>query len=136
MARARPTPADLKVRYPEFTAVSNERVAVFIEDAVSYVGEDWDDVDWKMGILAGAAHLMSKEGEPRANGGTAPISVTKMSGVKRRKVGDVETEYGGSSSSSSGGANSTALSQDLSGTPYGQVLMRLIHMNGMGAWTV
>jgi len=124
MAHPIPTTADLKARYPEFESVSDARVSLFIEEALSYVGQCWSERDYKTAVLAAAAHLMAMEGEPRQEGAPVPPGTQLGAGIKRRKVGDVEVEL-----------NVSARSNERTGqdfwtqTSYGQTYWRLLRLN-------
>lgn len=129
MAHLLPTASALKARYPEFSSVADDRVSLFLADAASYVSQDWDAEDYRMGALAAAAHLMALEGEPRQAG--RPVTVATMAGVKRRRVGSVETEFNVAAPSASSG-----ITAELSSSPYGRVLLRLVRLNGAGVRVV
>jgi len=123
MAFDTPTPADLKARYPEFDAVADPRVSVFIADALTGVSTDWEESDYTSGILAFAAHLMAMEGEPqRSNNPDAAVSpVTLGQEVMSRKVGDVSIAYQVRSRWVGTGT--------LDSTPYGRRYKYLLRMN-------
>ena len=93
MAYVPPTATDLKARFPEFTAVSDTLVDLILAEAIGQVGETWIERDRKPATLYLAAHMLTMEGEPfrtksgQGMAGTGP--------VRRRKVGDIETEFAG-----------------------------------------
>jgi hypothetical protein len=106
MAYVPPTASDLKQRFPEFIAVSDTLVALILAEASAQVGETWYERDRKPATLYLAAHMLAMEGEPgRTAGGT---SGGTSGPVRRRKVGDVETEFAGFSASSASEYGSTA----------------------------
>lgn len=121
-----PTAAELKTRFPAFGSVGDARVSAFIDEAKSYVGTSWIETDYQLGIMAAAAHNMAMEGEPVVAGIVVP-STLLGAGIKRRKVGDVETEYNVAAPSSGGG-----LKVEFSTTPYGRIYLRLARLNGSG----
>lgn len=87
-----PTAAEFKARFPEFTVVSDTLIGLVIAESEPQVGEDWIERDRKPALLFLVAHKLSMQGEPArsaAGGGSAVIPGV----IKRRKVGDVETEY-------------------------------------------
>lgn len=93
MAYVPPTASDLKQRFPEFATVSNALVGLILAEASAQVGETWLERDRKPATLCLAAHMLAMEGEP---GRTATGQGSAVTGpVRRRKVGDVETEYAG-----------------------------------------
>lgn len=120
-----PTAAELKTRFPAFGSVGDARVSAFIDEAKSYVGTSWIETDYQLGIMAAAAHNMAMEGEPAVAGVTVPPTLLGA-GIKRRKVGDVETEYNVAAPGGSG------LKAEFSTTPYGRIYLRLARLNGSG----
>jgi hypothetical protein len=126
-----PTAADLKARFPEFSAVSDTLIDLLLAEAGAQVGETWVERDRKPATLYLAAHLLTMEGEPGrtvsgANGATAATGP-----MKRRKVGDVETEFAGAGL---GGSSGSAAGYDQ--TIYGQHFARLLRMNFPGVAVV
>lgn len=123
MAYETPTAADLKARYPEFDSVADARVDVFIEEALSFVGTDWDENDYKQAIIALACHNLVGEGEPaRSNGGSwDPANSGQV--VKSHKVGDVAFTFENGSGGSSGSASGHG--SEFSQTVYGKKYKRL-----------
>lgn len=88
-----PTAADLKARFPEFVAVSDTLVGLILAEAVPQVGETWVERDRNPATLYLAAHMLAMEGEPgRSQSGQGSAATGP---VRRRKVGDVETEFAG-----------------------------------------
>lgn len=124
------TAADLKARYPEFTAVDNALVGLVIAEAAPMVDDGWEPSDQKPGIIALAAHLLNMEGWPKRavlpEG--SPIPATAGRQVLMRKVGDVTTQYA-QSSSTTGGGGSTGLLSSLGLTPYGIRFRQLLKLN-------
>lgn len=123
MAYVPPTAADLKVRFPEFTAVSDTLLDLILAEAQAQVGETWYERDRNPATLYLAAHMLALEGEPgRSAGGTSG----GVSGpVKRRKVGDVETEFAGFGVSSGGASTDAGYEM----TAYGRQFLRLLRLN-------
>ena len=129
MAYVAPTAADLKARFPEFTAVSDVLVNLILAEAKAQVGETWLERDRKTATLYLAAHMLAMEGEPgRSAGGT---SGGTSGPVRRRKVGDVETEFAGFGSSASG-----ASASDYGLTAYGRLFFDLLRKNFPGVAVV
>lgn len=121
MPYTKPTPAQLKARYPEFASVPDPTVQMFLDEAGSYVDDTWIERDYQPAYLAATAHLLAKGGYPR----TGSVSIPLLGvGVKRRKVGDVETEYNVASSGGSVGSAGWWMS-----TPYGGSYYRLARMS-------
>ena len=92
-----PTPFDFQVRFPEFSETDEGLIQILLDEAGADVGETWAEDDRAPATLYLAAHLLSSGGGVAASGA-----------VKRRKVGDVETEFAGMSGY---GLNSTSYGQ-------------------------
>lgn len=118
-----PVALDLKIRYPEFDPLSDDRVSIFINEASRSVSTDWVEADYTLGIIHLAAHLMALEGEPgRSLDPTTPVQPFQTGrAVKRRKVGDVETEYAVP-------VDGISLN-DLDSSQYGAKFKRLLRLN-------
>lgn len=89
----------LLARFPEFSGVNRTVLQMVLNEALAMT-EDWCiDADRLPATLYLAAHLLTMEGEPGRSAAAASGNVsTIVSGpVKRRKVGDVETEFAGAS---------------------------------------
>lgn len=123
MAYVPPTSSDFKARFPEFCKVSNALVSMILGEAAGQVGETWLERDRKPATLYLAAHLLAMEGEPgRSAGGTGGGITGPM---KRRKVGDVETEFAGFGRTDANGR--TDAGYEL--TAYGRQFLRLLRLN-------
>lgn len=122
MAYVAPTPTAFKARYPEFQPVSDALVQLVLDEAISDVGDTWLEKDRARAQMLLAAHMLTMEGEPgrsttgQGSGATGP--------VKRRKVGDVETEFAGNGASAGGGSAS-----GYAATIYGQEFLSLMRKN-------
>jgi len=131
MAYVTPTPELFKARFPEFTSVSDTLVGLVLGEAVERVGDTWLERDRARAQMYLAAHLLAMEGEPArsaaiANGGTG--GETLLNGaVKRRRVGDVETEFAGVSSGDVG--SSGGLAASYTSTAYGRRYLELMRLN-------
>lgn len=120
MAYVPPTASDLKARFPEFTAVSDTLVNLILAEASAQVGETWLERDRTPATLYLAAHLLAMEGEPgRSTSGRGSATTGP---VRRRKVGDVETEYAGYGSSEYGRSG-------YGSSEYGQRFLNLMRRN-------
>lgn len=126
-----PTVTAFKARYPEFDPVSDARVDVFIGEALSGVDESWIESDYQPAAMALAAHKLVLEGEPaRSADLTASVDVNNIGRkIKRRKVGDVETEFEGSELSASMADKGSSYTLSLSKTTYGQRYLQLLKLN-------
>lgn len=122
MAYVTPTPTSFKARYPEFAPVSDALIQLMINDAVGEVGETWVEKDRARTQMILVAHWLTMEGEP---GRTASGQGSAGTGlVKRRKVGDVETEFATPGGSSGGSAASGYML-----TAYGQEYLAIMRRN-------
>lgn len=96
MAYTEPTPVSFKVRFPEFSPVSNDLIQAIITEQKRQVGESWFEDDRAPALMYLVAHLLTIQGEPQrsieiAAGGSGGQAANGP--MKRRRVGDVETEY-------------------------------------------
>lgn len=125
MAYISPTPATFKVRFPEFVPVSDALVQMVLDEAIAAVGETWLERDRAKAQMLLAAHNLTMEGEPGRTVSGHGAAGTGM--VRRRKVGDVETEFA-TPGSNVGGFAATGYTA----TTYGQQYAALMRMNFAG----
>lgn len=124
MALTLPQSTDLKVRYPEFTLVSDSLIDAMIGEASHLVDEDWLPQDQQPGILAYTAHLLAMEGYPaRANNLQAPLKAGAGREIVSRTVGDVSTTYAQTGTAAGSGPLM------LTSTPYGRRFAQLLRLN-------
>jgi len=130
MTYVTPTPELFKARFPEFTGVSSTLVGLMLSEAIERVGVTWLERDRARAQMYLTAHLLAMEGEPArsaaiANGGSG--GETLLNGaVKRRRVGDVETEFAGVSSGDGSGSGAMA---SYGSTAYGRRFLELMRLN-------
>lgn len=118
-----PTVEDFKTRFPQFASVSDATVQAVLDEAVGDVGESWLERDRTPGVLHLTAHLLTVQGSVGSGAGGGGAAVTGA--VKRRKVGDTETEFAGV-----GGGTSTGGSLDsYRTTAYGVRYLELMRRN-------
>ncbi len=122
MAYQEPTPTTFKARYPEFTNVSDALVQLVLNDAFADVGDTWFERDRARAQMLLAAHILTMEGEPGRT--TTGQSSAGTGFVKRRKVGDVETEF-----ASPGGSSGSGAASGYGVTIYGQEFLALMRKN-------
>jgi hypothetical protein len=122
MAYVAPTPGTFKARFPEFSAVSNDLVTLVLNEAFDHVGDTWLERDRARAQMLLAAHTLTMEGEPTRTNTGAGVGLSGA--VKRRKVGDVETEFAGVGGGAGGSAGS-----GYSATVYGQQFLALMRKN-------
>lgn len=82
MAYTVPAPADLKLRYPAFTAVDDEVVDYWIEDSLRIVTEGWFEGDYAPAILAHAAYQMALNGLGSAGGAVGDLAAMGVTDFK------------------------------------------------------
>jgi hypothetical protein len=83
------TPAEFKIRFPEFATESDDRVQMFLDDAALSVSERAWSTKYDLGLAYLAAHLLAS-----ANRGSAGVSGP----VTSEKVGDLQRSYAAASS--------------------------------------
>ncbi len=115
------TPADFKVRFPEFGETDDSRIQFWLNDAQLEVGESaWGDL-YEKGVMLLAAHFLSldqiNQDEDESGGITGNVT--------SRSVGDVSVSFAKSSSDSS--SDDWYLQ-----TNYGSEYLRLKKRVGMG----
>ena len=125
MAYVPPTVDTFRARYPEFSGVSGDLLALVLAEAIEEVGDTWIERDRAKAQMLLAAHKLAMEGEP-ARSTTGKTNAT-TGAIKRRKVGDVETEYAGVTSGAGGSS-----SHPFAGSTYGQAYWELLRRNFPG----
>ena len=120
MAFEAPTPADLKARYPAFTAVLDATVQYWLTDAERFVDTSWMEGDYAPALMARAAHSMAGEGLGAPSGvGALPQGVTRFkSGAMDVTIADA--------------AAIASIKGGYSATRYGQEFERLLRRNFSG----
>lgn len=95
-----------------------------LAEAIEEVGETWIERDRAKAQMLLAAHKLAMEGEPARS---ATGNFNAVSGpIKRRKVGDVETEYAGAVITTGSAAG------PYSGSNYGVSFWSLLKRNFPG----
>jgi len=109
------------VRFPEFAAVDEARIQLFLDEALLEIREsEWGDFYYK-GLNLFTAHLLTLANQTSLAAGGASGS---FGPIASRKVDDVSIAFAAGALSSSGNATW------LNSTPYGQELLRLINTIG------
>jgi len=118
------TPADFKIRFPEFVTVDDARIQFWLDDAALEVGEAaWGPL-YEKGSMLLAAHLLELDIQ-RVDSGSGSSSLAR---VTSKKVGDVSVTFARSSTDST---------EDwYNQTDYGSEYLRLKLRVGMGAVAV
>lgn len=78
MAHSAPLPADLKLRYPAFTAVDDTAVQYWLTDSERFVDTTWPEGDYGPALMAAAAHSMALGGLGASGAGALPAGVTRF----------------------------------------------------------
>lgn len=129
MAYVAPTPTSFKARFPEFSALGNDYVALILVEAARSTDATWINQDDRAAAeMYLAAHMMAVEG--RLIDATSGGGVNVTGAVKRRKVGDVETEFAGVASGGGGSSNPYLT------TSYGRQWWSLLQRNVIAAFVV
>ena len=121
MAYVVPTAADLKLRYPAFTAVDDAVVTYWITDAQRSVDESWSETDYGPALLALAAHNLSLAGL----GADSATLAALPAGVTRVKSGSFEAAF------TDAAANARATGS-FDATRYGQEYLVMLRRNRGG----
>jgi hypothetical protein len=136
MPYVEPTAVSFKARFPEFVPVADALINLILAEAIPMAGETWLERDRAPAQMYYAAHLLAIQGYPaRAVApGSGSGSIDVVGPMKRRRVGDVETEYAGTSSTSSGsGSGSGNGDSFLESTAYGRQYLEIRNRNFRGA---
>lgn len=120
MAWVAPTVPQFKIRFPAFASVADATVQAVLDEAVGQVGETWIEASRTPAVLQLTAHLLASQGLGLGAGGSGAAIVGT---IKRRKVGDVETEFAGTGTIGSGALGMYG------STAYGREYLRLMRMN-------
>ena len=119
MAYTAPTPADLKARYPAFTAVADSAVQIWIDDAMLTVTTGWLEDDYRPAIMSMAAHNMAGEGLG------ASSAIGNLKGVTSFKSGTFSASF-------SEEAANQAAKGGYQSTRYGQAFVVYLRRNRGG----
>lgn len=111
-----------KIRYPEFAEVSDALVSMMLAEAADEVGYTWLARDIPRARMLLVAHKLTMEGEPDRT--TTGQGTAGTGAIKRDKVGDVETEFAGVTTSA---GDSSALGYGM--TTYGRDFAALMRKN-------
>ncbi len=104
----KPTPADLKARWPAFAAVPDATVQYWLTDAERIVTPDWLERDYAVGLMTLAAHEMVLNGVTGLPASAIPAGVTSFkSGTFSATVSESVAN-----ASAAGGFGATKYGQD------------------------
>lgn len=78
MAYIVPTPANLKLRYGDFSSVDDAVIQYWITDSARGVDESWSEADYQPARMALAAHNMSRNGIGTGSNAQIPAGVTNF----------------------------------------------------------
>lgn len=122
MAYTAPDAGTFKARYPEFAPVSDTLINLVLAESFDEVGDTWLERDRARAQMLLTAHKLTMEGEPGRT--TTGEGIAATGPIKRDKVGDVETEFMGVTSSDNAGSS---LGYGL--THYGREFAALMRKN-------
>jgi hypothetical protein len=110
-----PTPAELKARFPDFSAVADAVVQTALDEAALQVGSDWaSEADVRLGRQLLAVHVLTLDGQ----GSGAEAAAAAAGGFRRMRSGALELER---AAESGPGA--------LDSTGYGRRFLELMRRN-------
>ena len=115
------TPADFKIRYPEFDSIADARVQTFLDEAILEVGEGAWGTLYEKGVFLLAAHMLAIDQLNQSSGGGGSV----VGELTSRKIGDVTVTLASSQSSNDDDKWYTR-------TTYGAEYLRLKKRMGMG----
>lgn len=114
MAWTAPTVAELKVRFPAFSAVADATVQAALDEAALRVDESWiDEASFRLGRMLYAAHVLTLD----QNG--SGVAAT-LGGFRSVTMGPLSITRGGPDS---------VLVGELASTGYGARFMALLRIN-------
>lgn len=137
MAYTLPTAAQFKAFFPEFVAVDDTTIELFLSAATNWVRDDWPEADWKLAILYLAAHLLIMRPTVAVPGSGVGGGGSTYAGdgdtyIKSVKFGDRQVTYDvkkGASSSASGGSVAVRADEFLGMTQYGEIFLQIRRRN-------
>lgn len=121
MAYTAPTPAELKVMYPAFAAVDDERMQLFIIRANRMVDTSWTEGDYADAIMLLACHYMTLAG--LGTGAEAEVNANGMAGFKSIRSGQLTLDRG------AGNGTGGDVPDEWSGSTYGKQFWWLLKRN-------
>lgn len=129
-----PTIEQFKTRFPSFASVPADVLEAVFNEALGSVGDTWTVRDRPLAVMYLAAHLLASEGYgvSAAGDGAGGGGAAVLGPVRKRKVGDVETEFSGVSRLGGGSSGSGSITAGLATTVYGQRYLRLLRLNHPG----
>jgi hypothetical protein len=121
------TPAEFKIRFPEFASVDDAIIQPQLDRAEKILIESvWGDCYYEDGVYLLAAHFLAVQ-QARQQGGTTGGTV--FGPVLSKSVGDVSVTFGR--------RTATSTSEEFYGsTPYGQEYWAMLQHVGRGAVAV
>lgn len=92
MPYTKPTPAELKIRYPAFAAVDDATVQYWLTDAERFADESWPiETDYAPALIAAAAHHMMRGKVAGIAGGA--VEAVASTGVTSFKSGTFSASF-------------------------------------------
>lgn len=112
-----PTPADLKARFPAFTAVSDPVLQGALTEAARRVDTTWTEGDFATAQMLYAAHVLAMDGH--ATGAEADAIAQGAGLYKSLKAGGSAVEF----------VDGQGVAGTLAGTSYGRRFLALQRLN-------
>jgi hypothetical protein len=123
------TPAEFKVRFPEFATVDDALIQTQLDRAEKLLIESvWGDCYYEDGVYLLAAHFLAVQQNRAASAGSSG-SLGTFGSVISRSVGDVSVTFGRRPVASTAEEFYTS-------TPYGQEYWAMLRQVGTGAVAV
>lgn len=127
MAYIKPTPADLKMRWPAFAAVDEDTIQYWLTDAERYADESWPiEADYAPSLIDVAAHNMARKKVAGIAGGE--VAAVAATGVTAFKSGTFSASFSEASAAQ-------AAAGGWASTEYGQSYLEALGRNKGGPRT-
>lgn len=115
MAFTAPTAADVKARFPEFTAVADATIDAVLAET-GFIDERWIENDRRPAIMYYVAHTLVVSGQ----GSSASAKLQSVGDFTRIKSGDLEVSRSAGSAANSSSSDGTYFQ-----TNYGKLYLEL-----------
>jgi hypothetical protein len=107
-----PTPADIKIRFPELESIADARIAMAIEDAKRLVDQSWHEGDYGIALRYLTAHILVSEGALTG-------SPAHTGAIVSESLGDASFSYASPTEGFEGG------SAEFATTVYGKKFLKI-----------
>ena len=129
MQYVEPTSAKFKIRFPQFSIVSDELIEMYLEEAICEVGSNWPEKKRALGQMLLTAHNLTIEGEP--NNTQATLSGEGIAGggvgaIVELRDRDAEVTFSDRAATSREGSLRSSSGKAFGETPYGERYYKLL----------